>query len=207
LTTVEGLDSVTDASGYTFTNCAALNSINLPSVLTINAECFRGCSSLKSVYMPNIEFIGDYAFHNTPKLEGEIVLEKLKTLGRNNFKGSLITSLILPSIQGSIGIQCCHNCANLKNILFGSELTSIGGEGFNNLPALESVVLQSTTPPSLGSYVWNGTNNCLFYVPDSSVEAYKTASGWSSYASRIKPISELPTDNPTLYEEIKDYLN
>lgn len=206
LTTVEGLDSVTNTGAYTFMGCVALNSINLPSALTIDTDCFSGCTSLKNVYMPNIEYIGNYSFNNTPKLEGGIVLEKLKTLGRNNFQGSLINSLILPSIQGSIGIQCCHNCANLKNILFGSGLTSIGGEGFIDLPTLESVVLQSTTPPSLGSYVWTRTNNCLFYVPDSSVEAYKTASGWSAYSNRIKGISTLQNDNPTLYEEIEQYL-
>ena len=206
LTTVEGLDSVTNTGIYIFKGCTALNSVNLPSVLTIDTECFADCTSLKSVYMPNIEYIGGYAFNNVPKLEGSLVFEQLKTLGRDNFHRSLINSLILPNIQGSIGIYTCSNCSNLKHILFGSGLTGLGNESFLNLSALESVVLQSTTPPSLGAYVWTNTNNCLFYVPDASVEAYKTASGWLNYASRIKGISSLQTDNPTFYAEIEEYL-
>mgnify|MGYP000472681990 CR=1 FL=1 len=30
----------------------------------------------------------------------------------------------------------------------------------------------------------------IIYVPDDSVEAYKTATNWSNYADRIRPISE-----------------
>jgi len=40
----------------------------------------------------------------------------------------------------------------------------------------------------LGASAFNDTNNCPIYVPSESVEAYKSASGWSNYASRIQPI-------------------
>lgn len=46
----------------------------------------------------------------------------------------------------------------------------------------------------------------IIYVPDSSVEAYKGATNWSSSTDRIKGISSLQTDNPTLYAEIQEYL-
>ena len=66
----------------------------------------------------------------------------------------------------------------------------------------------NTTPPTLNSNAYNGTHSDLkIYVPDASVEAYKTATNWSQYSSRIKGISELPSDNAELYNEIKDYLN
>jgi len=32
------------------------------------------------------------------------------------------------------------------------------------------------------------TNNCPIYVPSASVNAYKTATNWSTYASRIQAI-------------------
>jgi hypothetical protein len=38
------------------------------------------------------------------------------------------------------------------------------------------------------SSVFNYTNNCPIYVPSASVETYKSASGWSGYASRIQAI-------------------
>ena len=40
---------------------------------------------------------------------------------------------------------------------------------------------------SNGLYV---TNDCPVYVPDNLVDTYKSGSGWSQYASRIKPWSE-----------------
>jgi len=38
------------------------------------------------------------------------------------------------------------------------------------------------------AYAFNGTNNCPIYTPSASVEAYKTASEWSTLADRIFPI-------------------
>jgi hypothetical protein len=46
--------------------------------------------------------------------------------------------------------------------------------------------MEATTPPSLGSNVFGNTNNCPIYVPSGSVNAYKTASKWNSYADRIR---------------------
>jgi len=40
----------------------------------------------------------------------------------------------------------------------------------------------------LGRDVFYDTNNCPIYVPAASVDAYKSASGWSAYASRIQAI-------------------
>lgn len=206
LKTIEGLISVTSTSIYTFTGCTSLSSISLDSVVTIGYECFNGCTSLENIYMPNVESIDGYAFRNTSKLGGDMVLDRLKSLGRNNFTSSAINSLVLPSIEGAIGVQCCTSCSNLKYILFGSNLTGIGGEGFRWLTSLESVVLLSTTPPSLGSYCFVDNSSTIFYVPDESVTSYREASGWSAYADRIRPISQLATDNPILYEEIAEYL-
>ena len=95
----------------------------------------------------------------------------------------------------------------MRYAILGELLTTLGVWAFNGCKALETLVIKATTPPSLyNTAVLGDTNNCPIYVPDASVEAYKTATNWSSYASRIKGISELPIDNPTLYDEIKDYL-
>jgi hypothetical protein len=57
---------------------------------------------------------------------------------------------------------------------------------------MQYIKLYPTTPPSIiastGYKILDGTNNCPVYVPDASVNAYKTA--WSDVASRIYPLSE-----------------
>ena len=62
---------------------------------------------------------------------------------------------------------------------------------FSNCTGLTSITIEATTPPSLpfGSGFRN-TNNCPIYVPAESVDAYKSATYWSDYASRIQAIQQ-----------------
>ena len=52
----------------------------------------------------------------------------------------------------------------------------------------------ATTAPSIGSTVFDGTNDCPIYVPAGSVNTYKTAQGWNKYADRIFPIAPSSVD-------------
>ena len=53
---------------------------------------------------------------------------------------------------------------------------------------LGDTLLYPTTPPTLSSNALDYTNNCPIYVPSASVNAYKSANNWSTYASRIQAI-------------------
>jgi hypothetical protein len=62
--------------------------------------------------------------------------------------------------------------------------------------SLATVISRNTTPPELGvnnalmdPFYW-ASSSFSIYVPDARVNVYKTA--WSSHASKIKPLSELP---------------
>ncbi|MBQ5752929.1 MAG: hypothetical protein IIV91_01810, partial [Alistipes sp.] len=62
------------------------------------------------------------------------------------------------------------------------------GLAFNFCSALKKVYCKPTTPPSLGSSVFDGNaSGKRIYVPTASVDAYKAATRWSSYASAIYP--------------------
>ena len=47
-----------------------------------------------------------------------------------------------------------------------------------------------TTPPTISGSWFRYNTGGKVYVPDNSVETYKAASGWSTYASKIYPMSE-----------------
>ena len=47
-----------------------------------------------------------------------------------------------------------------------------------------------TVPPAFNSDNALWTTPMAIYVPDESVDAYKTAVGWDKYTSKIYPISE-----------------
>ena len=62
---------------------------------------------------------------------------------------------------------------------------------FQDCINLQKVTCLATIPPTLGGKGnFDNTNNCPIYVPSASLNAYKTATNWSVYASRIYPIEE-----------------
>ena len=86
--------------------------------------------------------------------------------------------------------RVCQGCG-LTSVTFPDTITRIGNYAFYGNLQLTEVISLATKPPTMQNVALQG-NNALqsIYVPDASVDAYKSASGWSSFASLIKPISE-----------------
>lgn len=83
-----------------------------------------------------------------------------------------------------------YNEALIEAIL-PSSVASIKAGAFSHCYNLQTIVLPAENPPTLGNRVFYQIDTITgIYVPDASVEAYKTASNWSAYADRIKPLSE-----------------
>lgn len=107
--------------------------------------------------------------------------------------------LVTPPGITSIGITFNYR-GNFKNITLGENITSIGDRVFGGLASdavnsyiLETVTVESETPPSCGKTIFapqHKTNNFKIYVPDNSLEAYKTTTNLKEYASYMHPISE-----------------
>lgn len=64
--------------------------------------------------------------------------------------------------------------------------TFTGSQGFVNLYGMSEYHFKQTTPPSVPASIFNNIpTDCKIYVPAASVDAYKAATTWSSYASKI----------------------
>ena len=81
------------------------------------------------------------------------------------FAGTKITTLDLPARVVSFG-NASLNCSTLRTL-----------------------IIRKTTVPTKGA--WSLNSNVQIYVPDASLQLYKDA--WTDLASRIHPISELPS--------------
>ena len=81
-------------------------------------------------------------------------------------------------------------CSKLKAILIPSAVTTIGEYCFRGCSSLKTITSQPTTPPTLSIGAFVGVSPDMVYVPSASVAAYKSASGWSSWASKIFPTQE-----------------
>ena len=90
-------------------------------------------------------------------------------------------------------------CTSLTSVDIGANCTTIGRYAFRNCSALATFIVRragadSTQITSLAATdVFQNTPSTMkIYVPDASVDIYKAAANWSTYASRIYGLSELP---------------
>ena len=78
----------------------------------------------------------------------------------------------------------------------GTGLTSIGTDTFRGCTSLASIICRAYNPPTLAANAFRGIPSASplitkFYVPNDRVAAYKAATGWNAFASRIFSINDL----------------
>jgi hypothetical protein len=112
-------------------------------------------------------------------------------ISKHTFKNcNSLTSITIPNSVTSIGDNAFRNCNGLTSVTIPNSVESIGELAFDSCFGLTSVIVLATTPPTLGSDVFEeNASGRKIYVPSASVNAYKAAEGWSTYASDILPIS------------------
>ena len=157
---------------------------------SIGDNVFQGCTFLTSVTIPNsVTSIGDGAFYGCNLLTSVTIPNSVTIIDDGAFYGcTSLTTVTIPNGVTSIGELTFYNCRALANVTIGNSVTSIGYSAFNSCTALTSVTIEAAIPPMLGVSVFYNTKNCPIYVPVQSVNTYKAATNWSSYASRIQAI-------------------
>ena len=166
-----------------------ISNIDLNGVTKIGIKAFDRLSGCMSITIPpSVTTFGQYAFSGASGLNSVTIdYASNATLGYDQFAGVPITSLTIGSNPTKIPSGMFSECTKLTTLVIPSNISSIDNNAFSKCSGLTSVTVESTTPPTLGSYVFNYTS-CPIYVPPESVDAYKAASGWSDYASRIQAI-------------------
>lgn len=190
---------ITSIGSYSFYGCTGITSMKISSNATkIGSECFRGCTNLTSIDLQSkANKIEDGAFNGCSKLQTVIFPSGLTTIGKMVFNKctSLVVNEIPCTSLTTIDNYAFDGCsANTKVDIKSTVLTKIGYYAFrkNNL---SQFILRVTTPPTISSGLFNETpiasGTGYIYVPDESVETYKSATNWSAYADQIKGVSEL----------------
>ena len=191
-------DSVITIGYAAFKDCSGLTSCTIGSgVTSIDSSAFQNCGCLTSIDIPdNVTYIGGGTFGNCSGLTsctiGSGVTEIVLDTFSNCYK---LTGITIPDTVTSIGSWAFTNCRSMQSCTIGSGVTSISTNAFSNCASLTSITIEATTPPTLGSNVFTGTPISrrlgVIYVPCQSINAYKTASGWSEFADGIT-CSEMP---------------
>ena len=192
-----GIPNVQMIESDAFNGCTSLkiDDLSLPNLETIGQSAFNGVSIKKISNLGKITKV-DSTHSSTQGTLGRkdtlisvVFPETLRTLGNSTLYGaSNLTECILNEGLNEISDNVFLNCISLPDIIIPSTVTSIGTNTFKGCTGLEFMVFKPLTPPSLNSTSLSNTNNCPIYVPDASVEAYKSATNWNAYAPRIQSI-------------------
>ena len=200
-----------------FADCTNLTMDEFPKgVYTLYDKAFFNCTSLDvpelEVYNWNgntANWTGQYAFSNTGltkvHLKGNSRAPSGSSVRSHMFANCLKLEEVTVTGRFEFGTNAFEGCSILKkfDIGFATNQTTrvnLKASMFKNCTSLDTVIVRydngvstlSNTSAFTGTPIESGTG--YIYVPDDLVETYKTATNWSTYATQIKPISELPTE-------------
>lgn len=172
-------DSLTAIPSFTFDSYTVLATINCnwEALKSIGQAAFRSVPALTVLSLPNLEgTIPVETFQLCPNLERVESLGNVTTISGGSYA------------QGVFG-----RCPKLKFLRIPATATTLGARFCSSCTVLDTVIVEATTPPSAGASMFEATpiasGTGFIYVPDESVEAYKTATNWSQYQDRIYPMS------------------
>ena len=134
----------------------------------VPARLFFTMTAIKKVELPNnIIGVGQSAFYYCTNLQTVTFGDSFET----------------PSPE------CFSYCSAITEITLPETVTAIGYQAFYRCTGITSFTILATTPPelSLNNQTFYGTTFPI-YVPAESVNAYKAASRWDAWASRIQAI-------------------
>lgn len=170
-----------------------LKEIFIPKyVATIYGSAFENCSGLTKVTFAedsDLTELKNLVFSKCPFTTINLP-NKLTTFGGSCF----MTCKQLQEIEFNDDVKtipqnCCNGCSSLTTVMIGSGVTSIGSQAFRGTSALTNFNIFAETPPTIFSDTFTNTSaNLRIRVPNDSVNAYKAANGWSTYADKIFPI-------------------
>lgn len=170
-----------------FLNCDALTNVELPYAKVISGGAFAGCNALTSLKLPSVTTIEDGWLDDF----GVDYVRKYR-VGAFAYCNNL-TDIDIPSAT-RIGAYAFYNSYAATGIRLPS-VTYIGTEAFNrdyysftgygDIPIfiLESIYIESTTPPHIDRDAF--PHDIAIYIPRNSLDIYKETASWEEYASQL----------------------
>ena len=187
---------VTNIPDAAFSQCTKLSSIILPGGITyIGSFAVEGCENLTSINIPSgVTVLNSYTFSWCLKLNSIVIPSSVTSINDLAFAGcENLTSINIPEGITRLAVAVFDDCVKLTSIVIPSSVTLIEYESFLRCRRLSKIVVNAVNPPAMTlspyTHTYNQFSDCpsnlQIKVPAGSVQAYKTATGWSDYASKI----------------------
>lgn len=173
-----------------------LTTLAIPSTITkLGRRCLSGWKDITSIVIPNnIISVGTGVFTSCTSLSSVIFSDNMTTIPSQMLLACAFSGVFdVPEGITSVEQQWIWDNKNITRLELPSTITSIGSLGIHYTTGNKTIVIKAVEPPiytNSRSYIGNSTK---IYVPDESVEVYKTSQYWSNLEDLIYPISDLAT--------------
>lgn len=154
-----------------FYSHSGLTYISLPNCTKIEKLCFYYAENLSQVFFPMCNSIGENAFYACKKLE-DLSFPNCNYISNSVFMNCTSASIAWFPVCSYIGNSAFMNCSRIRSFYFLSNAIAT----LSNRYAFSNTGLFNST--YFGSFA-------SVFVPESLVNAYKTASQWSYISDRI----------------------
>jgi hypothetical protein len=179
LTTVELSPEIYTIAEYAFKNCKALAHITLPTELTtINKEAFENCP-LTSIELPDrLVTIGERAFKNCKGLTRVVLPDVCVTVDKEAFREcSSLVEVDLGNGLRFLGDNALRETA-ISVLILPETVTEIGKKVTEKCKLLTRIECHAILPPKLDK---ESNNKVPLFVPETSVNAYRSAKNWKNF--------------------------
>ena len=148
------------------------------------------CNMLKRVEVGSgVTSIGSNTFYSCHSLSSVVIPDSVTSIGSRAFYICYsLSSVVIPDSVTSIGSNTFYYCYSLSSVVIPDSVTSIGASAFGYCYGIKEYHFKPLTPPTLSNAnAFSGIpSDCIIYVPVGSLEAYKTATNWATYASHMQ---------------------
>ena len=103
----------------------------------------------------------------------------------NAFENCTILKSVDFGCVQDVNSNAFKNCTSLQTILFSNTITSILPLSFSGCTSINEIHIDKNKPPHIYENTFDEAiyNNCIVYVPEGSVNAYKNAEIWEKFAN------------------------
>ena len=146
------------------------------TVTAIASKAFRHCTQLEGVTIPaTVRHIGKYAFDGCTSLAAITLPDDLELIDHAAFQG----------------------CRSMTEVTMGAHVDSIAPLAFSRCTSLTAIRHLPATPPAVAAaacFAEDVFRNATLYVPEASLEKYRTSSVWSLFEHQVVEPAALPGD-------------
>lgn len=148
-------------------------------------SCF-GSKNLKRLAIYNNGGTGDYETLSIPSLRFISIANSFYSK-YTGFPGLVFIK------KATIGADRAEDTqySSIEELTLSEMCKKINSNDFISYSAVKKLIVKNSAPPTLTNKFTNIQPDLKIYVPDESIDTYKTAKGWSEMADRIYPMSEL----------------